>query len=357
MQRLDESALTLYAELHDLTVRGETERLARNVVDGSFVTKEIEGKTYWYLQRYEPTGRKQHYLGPETPELLAAMDEVTESRSDLAEDAAVRRRLCKMLEAAGAHRESAAVTKVLKLLSEAHVFRLGGVLVGTQAYGILGNVLGIRFSDASRRTHDIDVAQDPVERKPVLEVGVRRERTSAARALERSELSFLPVPRLDHREPSTSYAVRGRQLRVDFLTPMRGRERSEPIRLETLGVAAQPLRFLDYLLRDSMQATAVGGDGILVQVPDPARFALHKLWTATKRPTAGAGRARKDRAQAAALLEVLVADRPGDLEAAWEGLERHPNVRKKIVRSFDRLDDFADGELKEALLDLLPDTI
>lgn len=51
-------------------------------------------------------------------------------------------------------------------------------------------------------------------------------------------------------------------------------------------------------------------------VPTPARFALHKLWLSGQRPAAQQTRAAKDRRQAEALIEVLAADRPGDLGRA-----------------------------------------
>ena len=45
-----------------------------------------------------------------------------------------------------------------------------------------------------------------------------------------------------------------------------------------------PLRFLDYLIEHPAQAVLLTGSGLLVHVPDPARFAFHKLWIAKRRP-------------------------------------------------------------------------
>jgi hypothetical protein len=50
-----------------------------------------------------------------------------------------------------------AAARVLGALSDAGIFRLGGVLVGTYAYVILGNVLGRRWNRAARTQH-IDIA-------------------------------------------------------------------------------------------------------------------------------------------------------------------------------------------------------
>jgi hypothetical protein len=150
--------------------------------------------------------------------------------------------------------------------------------------------------------------------------------------------------------PSTSFKIRGRDLRVDFLTPMIGPESTKPVFLPALGVSAHPLRFLHYLIQDPAQAVIVGGPGILVNVPDPARFAFHKLWISGKRPVSEQAKALKDLRQAGDLLEVLLEDRPGDLPPAWEELARNPSVMKTVRRTMGRLSP----ELQEGLERAIP---
>ncbi|HKI02086.1 MAG TPA: GSU2403 family nucleotidyltransferase fold protein [Thermoanaerobaculia bacterium] len=137
--------------------------------------------------------------------------------------------------------------------------------------------------------------------------------------------------------PSMSFKIRGRELRVDFLMPMFGRESAKPVFLPALGVSAHPLRFLDYLIREPVQAAVIGGSSILVNVPHPARFAFHKLWISGKRPVSEQTKAIKDLRQAGDVLEVLVSDRPGDLPAAWEELARSPSVLKTVRLAISRL--------------------
>jgi hypothetical protein len=59
-------------------------------------------------------------------------------------------------------------------------------------------------------------------------------------------MGFLPAPTLDPRSPSTSFRVRGRELRVDLLTPLVGRSSDSPIYIPAFNACAQPVRFLDY---------------------------------------------------------------------------------------------------------------
>jgi hypothetical protein len=105
-------------------------------------------------------------------------------------------------------------------------------------------------------------------------------------------------------------------LRVDFLTPNRRRDTDEPRSLPALGTDAQPLRFLDFLIRDPEPAVLLHGTGVLVSVPAPQRFALHKLIVALRRRE-GDPKRDKDIFQAQALLNALADRRPHELRDAW----------------------------------------
>ncbi len=230
--------------------------------------------------------------------------------------------------------------KVLSLLADSGVFRMGGILVGTQAFAAYGNMLGVRFEKQSLRTQDVDVAQD---RAIGIALSQEASPVNVEQSLVQSGMGFLPVPALDPRLPSTSFKIRGRDLRVDFLTPMIGAESSKPVFLPALGVSAHPLRFLHYLIKDPTQAVLVGGPGILVNVPDPARFAFHKLWISGKRPVSEQTKALKDLRQGGDLLEVLLEDRPDDLPPAWDDLAHNPSVVKTVRRAIGRLAPEAPG--------------
>jgi nucleotidyltransferase-like protein/uncharacterized protein DUF1488 len=137
-------------------------------------------------------------------------------------------------------------------------------------------------------------------------------------------------------------------LRVDFLTPNRGRDTDEPRNLPALGTDAQPLRFLDFLIRDPEPAVLLHGMGVLVSVPAPQRFALHKLIVARRRQP-GDPKRDKDIFQAQALLNVVVDRRPHELRDAWreafgrgktwqrllgEGLGLlHPATRDRVLQT------------------------
>ena len=63
---------------------------------------------------------------------------------------------------------------------------------------------------------------------------------------------------------------------VEFLMP--SFDEAEGLReLPTLGVHAQSLHHLNYLISEPIQAVVLYRNGVLVQVPRPERFAIHKL--------------------------------------------------------------------------------
>jgi hypothetical protein len=308
----------------------------------SFVTKRIKGGKQWYLQLTVGSRKTQHYLGPDTPEVRRLIDsEKALWRSAMA-DLASREQLVAMLIQGGAYAASTADARVLELLERAGVFLAGGVLVGSHAFALYGNMLGVRWPTEVTRTQDVDIAaeQHLVIGVPDIEVDLRQ-------AIVDSELGFIEVPALDRRSPSTRFRIRGRQLSVDILTPMRGRTSTKPVHLTSLNAYAEPVRFLDYLLDDAQPAVLVAKAGLLVNVPAPARYALHKLVLAERRVAAFHTKTRKDIDQAEQLLGVLVRDRRGDLRAAWTAaLEQPRKFVHQLRAGLERLSVATRGELE-----------
>lgn len=335
IERLPLSTQAIYSDLRELATHAEAERVRRQIPTGSFVSKEIASRRYWYLQESVGGSRRQRYLGVETPDLLAWMRQLDTAREERRPDELQRARLIDMAVAGGVDREPAAVARVLKLLSELGIFRLGAVLVGTRAFRAYGPMLGVRLGTQAAQTHDIDVAVGGAVAIAV----AAEEAVATSAAIRDAGLDFHEVPELDSRLPSTSFKVRGRELRVDFLTPARSRTSSRPIEIRALGVHATPLPFLDFLLDGAIEAVLMAFSGILVRVPDPARFALHKLWLAAQRPVSDTNRAAKDRLQARQLLEILLEDRASEVRSAFATLPPKGRVARILRREISRLPD------------------
>lgn len=304
---------TLYAELLERLL-AQSARRSVGKAPGTFTTKIVGGETYVYFQYSEPGGRhRQLYLGKKGPGLERLVQRFKNERVDVAQERADIERLCAQVRAGGGWAMGARPARVLKAFADAGVFDAGAVLVGTHAFGVIGNLLGVRWTGAHLRTQDVDVAAVSLAASP------DRASADVEKALERLEMGFIPVPGLDPRHPSTSFKVRGESLRVDFLAP--GKE-GAPVRLPSLATTAQALPYMDYLIENPEKAAVLDGGGFLALVPAPARFALHKILVSTERPASQETKAAKDVAQAAQILEHLAESRPGDLRLAAEALER-----------------------------------
>ena len=299
---------TVYARLLDLLLTAEA---GVPTSGAALVSKTIRGRRYWYAQRREGGKKVQRYIGSETPEVEALLARWRQARSE----AASRAELVAMARAGGATVVGAAEFQVLDRLSP--VFRIGGVLVGYHAFAVLGNMLGVKWQEAIVRTEDVDIAHD---HRIAVALAGEGQPADMRKALGD------PLPRfsaLNPTYPATGFRVRGTDVEVEVLTPLVGRERSRPIQIPALGVAATPLRFLDYLIEETQPGAVLGGSGVLVNVPRPGRFALHKLIVAARRGPSGMPKAAKDRAQASELLRVLLAELPGEITLAWKALSRH----------------------------------
>lgn len=341
------SQLTLYAELLDQSIQTAANEAVNGALSGSFISKGIKGRTYWYLQRSHGEKKHQTYLGPESPSLSRWIEQAKGKTAEVETDRKNLVRISRMLLSGGATGEPSSVLKALRLLSDSRVFQLGGVLIGTLAFRAYANLLGVRFEHSALQTQDLDIAQDPT-------IGVALARETSAVSLEgimeSSGLDLHPVPPLNPKRPSTSFKVRGRDLRIDFLTPMIGKETQQPVFLPAFKLSAQPLRHLGYLLEPVTQAVVLGSDPVLVNLPDPARFALHKLWTSTRRSPAFQSKAKKDILQAEQLIEVLLDERPEDLQTAWQSLPGE-GTRKAVLRAAKKLKPNLQKQIRSVAFD------
>ena len=336
MQRQPLEIQTIYAELLERLAAVEAQR-AIGHAQGTFTLKTVKGREYYYFQVSDPGGTKrQIYVGKRDSALDSAVARFESAREDVAAERVSIDRLVSLLRAGGAATADAPTARVLRALADAGVFHQGAVLVGTHAFAVLGNVLGVRWTGGSMRTQDVDLAAGLH-----MSVAVPASPSDVPRVLEGLEMGFVPAPAFSRSGPSTSFKVRGSSLRVDLLTPARGAA-TGPVALPGLGASAQALRFLDYVMEGWIAAALIGEGGVQVNVPDPARFALHKLVVAAERPVAMQTKREKDLRQAGQVLEVLFEDRAGDVNAAWRALVAHgQGLAKRVGDSLSGLERVA----------------
>lgn len=326
IQRHGEDTQTLHAELMALLLALEGNRSWSHLA-GSFTQKTVAGREYVYFQYSDPGGRRRQFaIGPRSRAVDAIVAQQRAGRVQLGAELAQIERLARLLRAAGINGVPHPVARLLRGLADAGVFRLGGVLVGTYAFVMLGNGLGVHWPAGTWNTQDVDVAGDLTVATPPLEADVPK-------ALDSLQMGFVPVPQLDPRHASTSFKVRGKQLRLDLITPGSD-DQQAPVFIPRFKAAAAPIKYLSLLLADAQPAAAVDGGASLVSVPAPARYALHKLLISQTRSLPQQTKSVKDIHQAALLLEVLAEDRPDDVEdAAVQFAKAGPTVGRKVLRA------------------------
>ncbi len=296
--------------------------------DGTFIKKTIKGRRYWYFQTSTEQGRAQNYVGPETPELLAQIEHHKEARDDERERRAL---VAALVRSFRLPRPKAEIGNVIEALARAGVFRLRGVLIGTVAYQTYPAMLGIALPNPSLQTDDIDIAQFED-----VSVAVTDQTRSIVDILKEADDTFRAVPAM-HGGHVTSYAAKD-GLRVEFLTPNRGPDTDSPRPLLALQTDAQPLRFLDFLIYELEQAVVLHGPGVLVLVPSPQRYAVHKL-IISRRRRGGNIKRDKDVQQAQALLNILCQKRPYELGEVWnEAFERGQAWRQALTEGMTQID-------------------
>lgn len=312
-------------------------------VGGTTVLRNRAGRKYWYSVQRLGAHTQERYLGPDTPDIRAQVERARAIKDDLKQREHQRSRLARMCRGGGLPAVDAQTGQVLLALAKAGIFRLRGVLVGTHAFRCYPALLGVVLPEALATTEDIDVAAFHS-----ISVALDDRIDPALADALRQVGPFIARPNI-HDRP-TAWRDEDSGAAVELLTPNEGPDRDEPLELPALGAYAQPLRFLDYLIHEPVQAGALYRAGVLVNVPQPARYAVHKLIVAVRRHSNATAKARKDIDQAAALIRVLATDRPDELEEAYQEAQgRGQSWQEALEKGTRRLPPDA----KEALSKLI----
>ncbi|EKE67603.1 nucleotidyltransferase family protein [Oceanibaculum indicum] len=289
------------------------------------------GRGYWYDSFRVGTSVHKRYIGEDSEALRQRIDR----HRLLAEQSEARRkertRLVRLLRAEGFLSLDAGTGSLLAAMAKAGVFRLGGTIAGTHAFRLYEGELGVRYSlDQLAQTADIDIAS--FERLSL----ALEDITSPPLTGVLTDFDFAPVPAMEPEKVWRWQQSSGGQL-VEFLTPAFDAEEGRRP-LAAPGVEAQALHHFNYLIAEPIPAAVIYRSGVLVQIPRPERFAIHKLIVSERRQGQGdAMKARKDVLQAEFLLDVLSQDRPDELAEAYEDARsRGPRWRDRLDQALER---------------------
>lgn len=326
------SAQTAYAQLADVAMALELDRSIEHL-HGSFSLKTVRGAAYWYFAYRDLDGRlRQLYVGPDNDSVRGAVERARQAKGRPDQALAP---LAKAAAALGCATGLPKHVRAVRRLCDYGFFHAGGVLVGTHAFIVLGNMLGVKWS-AGHLTTDVDFAHAGRNLSVALPADVQ---VDIHEALTSFEQGFIPMVQLGG-GAGASYKLSGDpEFQIDFLTTAH-RQSSAPVMLPNLNIGLQPLRFMEYSLERIAQAVLFdrNGHAVMVSVPAPERYAVHKLLIAGERGGALRTKANKDLQQAGALFEYLLERDPDTLHEAWrDALGRGPGWRKRALEGLAAL--------------------
>jgi hypothetical protein len=346
MKTIDPVYQTVYAELEQRSL--DASFATDFPPDGRFVSMESKGRRYWYFDTGSHAARKRIYVGPADD---AEISRRVEAFKDLKANVTTRRKLVTTLARDGHLPQPPRATgDIVQAIADAGFFRLRGVLVGTVAFQCYSALLAVQLPTPTLQTADADFAQfhsisgavsDSMP--PVLEV------------LRAVDPTFREIPHQADGRQSTKFRSRT-GFSVEFLTPNRGSadHQGQPAAMPALGrAAAEPLRFLDFLIYQPVRAVLLHRAGIPVLVPQPARYAVHKLIVSARRSQheGGVTKSQKDLQQAGLLIEALLQARMDDdlADAYAEAFDRGPHWREAMISTLARMEPDLLAAIKERL--------
>lgn len=291
---------------------------------GAISIRENANSTRYYVRQFydfEGKKRDQYICQVDAPE-CESLVQAWKKRIDEAKDLQTGIRL---LAREGYSVLQAKHLAALAPLSKHKIFAAGAVLVGTHAFEVIVNRLGIRV--AAFATEDVDIARPS---KLAME---RAPKVGLLELLRESGIDFVSVPGFTHGAPATSFKEKGRsRFTFDLLVPASGDE-IETLPVPELNAHATGLPYLRYLLTETQMGAAISSHGAAaVRVPVPGRFAFHKLIVAQLR-TGRPEKSRKDMSQAATLIAALGELQPGALEEAF--IKTATSSRGRIRKSLE----------------------
>jgi hypothetical protein len=327
---------TTYADLLERLEDLNAGNAMASLASCTLITKTVKGGKYLYAQgRLSDGSQRQVYLGPLDDRGKALKERFQQERKSAASEIAAMEMSAKALRATGMASLDPVEWRVIAALAAEGVFRVGGVLIGTIAYRCISGLLGAKLSSASAFTADVDLAGKTIP------IAVHDEVASPQTALERLEMGFSPMNEFNPAYYGTRYKAGEGEFKVEFLTPLVGKDRGAPLKIRQLGVPAIPLRFLDYLIENPVPAVALGRKPVLVKIPQPARYAVHKLIVSRERKPSQKLKAQKDLQQSHELQQILRQLDPEALDEAFDAARsKGPGWKKRVddgQRAIDRL--------------------
>lgn len=262
-------------------------------MEGRFILATVKGRGYWY---FDGRTSKREYIGPASDPDIAKIVEDFKSEKSMSN---MRRRIVGALLRNGGYMQPHEKTgAVISAIAATSFFKDGGVLMGEAAFQIYPSMMGYRASGfTTMAARDI-----PIE---LYETGAgvdAVEDLNSVRTAVSLDQTFEIRPAIN-RDSGDVHLVnsRGLEIRVRSLMPGAFIGNEEP----------DVMTLAQFLTRDPHRAVLLHGAGISLNIPDPSRYAVHRLIMASRRTddVGGVAERGRDILQASLLVRAVVSRR------------------------------------------------
>jgi hypothetical protein len=250
MRPIPLNLLTLY---EDLVQNVEVSETAAATVS----TRMVRGKLRLYATERTGSTYRQRYLGlADDP----AAQEEAENLRLASQSSKLRRTTVSLLKQAKIPAPSLPVGRILEAVAKARLFEQGLVLIGTIAHQTYPCVVGSYLPLSQTKTQDADFA--------IAKFAVPNLRRVTIWAILKRADCFKPRRSTDNNLPR-KFVSPSLNLEVDLVTTAT-RADGAAVPIPGLNCAAVPLKFLEYLIEQTVSAVALYGSGVPVRVTSTA---------------------------------------------------------------------------------------
>ena len=269
----------------------------------SITVKKIRNRDYHYHQWREGKKVKSISLGrkpsPDLMEGIRRRQTLEDRRREILENMAVISRAIDI--------QRATVDEIMKIFSQNGIET---VLMGSYVLPVMKENLG--FHLPTIKTQDVDF---------LVSVPYKGKARPVDSILK--DLGFI----MGFNRDGSTYFTNG-MFRVEFFTPLKGRDSKDAVTIKPLKIKATSLRYVQMLLDQLME---ISREGYSFRISRPWVFAFHKILVSKKR--LNSAKREKDILQARALLSEIL-KRPDMVREARAYLESLPARWKKEIRLF-----------------------
>jgi len=324
----------IHTEFADVEQFAQAQGQIRFGTPGTLEDRTRSNSLFTYHRYYDAAGKPVEELVAKQLDTPQGIADRHNAQGKIAE-ANERVQTVKKLRSLGFACADDATGATLAALHNHGLFEAGLTLVGSHSYGAILNHLGVRAR--AYQTGDVDTSS-------MLRLSVGQN-LNLLDVLKTTGLPFVKTKTgLSPKSKSETYLVSNkRNFMLDVLVD--GKDVGTPVFIPEINAYAQTIPHLRYLAEGRFASVVLSKTYIVpVYIPDPRRYAIHKLYSSSSRTNMPA-KSEKDILQAATVICAVEDKYPGDIA---EEMKKFPaSGKKEMLRGAEKALTLVDAHSDE----------